>query len=249
MSHNPFTLEGKTILITGASSGIGRAAAVLCSQMGAKLLITGRNEQRLAETFEALEGHDNSMICADLAGSSEIEKLIAESPNLDGLVNNAGILELLPVDYVNHENLAKILEINTFAPVLLFTGLLRKRKINKGASVVFTSSLAGNFISAQGNSMYSASKAALSAFAKNAALEIAPRKIRVNCVCPGMIETELIHNDRVTPETLAEDMKRYPLRRYGRPEEVASGIVYLLSNASSFVTGINLVIDGGISLA
>lgn len=249
MSRNPFTLEGKSILITGASSGIGRAAAVLCSEMGAKLLITGRNEQRLAETLNALEGHDHVMICADLADSSEIEKLTAESPNIDGLVNNAGILELLPVDYVNHENLAKILEINTFAPISLFTGLLRKRKINRGASVVFTSSLAGNFICAPAHSVYSASKAAVSAFAKNSALELARRNIRVNCVCPGMIETELIHDPKFTPEMLAEDVKRYPLRRYGKPEEVASGIVYLLSNASSFVTGINLVIDGGISLA
>lgn len=245
---SPFTLEGRTILITGASSGIGRATAILCAQMGATLLITGRNESRLAETLSLLEGTGHNLITADLANESEIARLVEISPALDGLVNNAGMIELLPSDYVTREKLDEILAVNTYAPITLFSGLARKRKLRKGCSVVFTSSLAGNFVTAYGHSMYSVSKAAVSAFAKTAALEMASRKIRVNCVCPGMIETDLIHSDNVTPESLANDTKRYPLKRYGKPEEVAGGIAFLLSDAASFITGINLVIDGGMTL-
>ncbi len=245
---NLFTLEGKTILITGASSGIGRATAVLCSQMGATLLITGRNSERLADTLNALEGTGHKSITADLADESEISRLIEWTPPLDGLANNAGIIDLLPSDYITREKLGHILDVNTYAPITLFAGLARRRRLKKGSSAVFTSSLAGNFIAANGNAMYSVSKAAVSAYAKTAALEMASRKIRVNCVCPGMIETELIRNPNVTPEMLAEDMKRYPLKRYGKPEEVAAGIAFLLSDAASFITGINLVIDGGMTL-
>ncbi|MBQ7578685.1 MAG: SDR family oxidoreductase [Synergistaceae bacterium] len=246
--NNIFSLDNKKILITGASSGIGRATAIMCSQMGAELIITGRNQERLAETFNALEGSNHEKICADISIQSEIDKLIDSSPQLDGLVNNAGILNLLPVDFITRDKLENFLNINTYAPITLFTGLIKKRKIKKGASVVFTSSLAGNFITAAGHALYSASKAAICGFAKNAALEMAARKIRVNCVCPGMIETNLIHDDKITPEMLANDMKRYPLKRYGKPEEVAAGIIYLLSDASSFTTGINLIIDGGLLL-
>lgn len=245
---NPFSIEGKTILITGASSGIGRATAVMCSQMGAHVCITGRSEEKLNDTMSRLEGDNHAMICADLNEHSEIEKLITWSPQLDGLVLNAGTLELLPADFITQEKMNHTLSVNTFAPILIFSGLARKRKLKKFSSVVFTSSLAGNYVTAYGHSVYSVSKAALSAFAKNAALEMAARKIRVNCICPGMIETDLIHNERVTQEMLAEDAKRYPLKRYGRPEEAANGIIFLLSDASSFITGINLVIDGGMTL-
>ncbi|MBQ6970996.1 MAG: SDR family oxidoreductase [Synergistaceae bacterium] len=245
---SPFTLGGRTILITGASSGIGRAAAILCAEMGASLIITARNEERLAGTLDSLSGTGHKMITADLADESEISRLVEQSPPLDGLVNNAGMIELLPSEYVTREKLDEILSVNTYAPITLFAGLARKRKLRKGCSVVFTSSLAGNVVTAYGHSMYSVSKAAVSAFAKTAALEMAPRKIRVNCVCPGMIETGLIHSEKVTPEMLAEDVKRYPLRRYGKPEEVAGGIAFLLSDAASFITGINLIIDGGMTL-
>lgn len=245
---NPFTLEGKTVLVTGASSGIGRATAILCSQMGAEVLITGRNESRLKETLESLEGTGHKMFIADLTEPDGIAGLIEWSPTLDGFVNNAGIIDLLPVDFITKGRLDRILAINTYAPIQLFTGLSRKRKFKKGASVVFTSSVSGNLVFATAHSLYSVSKAAVTAFAKNAALEMASRKIRVNSVCPGMIETELAHAEAITPEMREEDVKRYPLKRYGQPEEVAGGIVFLLSEASSFITGINLLIDGGLTL-
>ena len=245
---NPFSLKDKTILITGASSGIGRATAIACSQMGAKLFITGRDETRLNETLNALDGEGHEMHCADLKDKDDIHALIDRLPHLDGFVNNAGVVDTLPVDFVTPEKLEQIFSINTYAPITLCTTILQRRKLNRGASVVFTSSLSGNFIFSPGNSMYSASKAAMAAFARNTALEMAARHIRVNTVCPGMVETNIYKNGTITPEMLAEDAKRYPMKRYGKPEEVAYGIIYLLSDASSFVTGTQLVIDGGFTL-
>lgn len=245
---NPFNLNDRKILITGASSGIGRATAILCSQMGAKLIVTGRNESELFYTFNALNGDGHEKICVDLLrGGGGI--LIEHVPEIDGLVNNAGMLETSPVDFVTGEKLMKIFDVNTCAPVLLFEGLVKSGKLKNGASVVFTSSIDGNYNYTPGNSMYSATKSAVSEFVRSAALRVADKNIRVNAVCPGMTETNLLRaNKFLSPEILTEDARKYPLKRYARPEEIANGIVYLLSDASSYVTGINLVIDGGISL-
>ena len=170
-------------------------------------------------------------------------------PELDGLVNNAGIVETLPTDFVTREKLSGLFDVNTCAPVLLFEGLLERGKIRDGASVVFTSSVDGNGGFTPGNSMYSASKAAVSEYVRSSALRVAGRNIRVNAVCPGMTETNLLRGSKaLTPEVLAEDAKNYPMKRYAKPEEIAAGIAYLLSPASSYVTGTELVIDGGITL-
>lgn len=248
MSYNPFSLSGKTILITGASSGIGRATAIECSKLGATCIITGRNEERLSETFKALEGEGHSMLTADLSRKDELNSLISNLPCINGLVNNAGISKPLPVNFVTVEKLDEIFSINLSAPILLFTALLKSKKIAKGASVVFISSINGVLGGEKAECLYSTSKAGLSGFVKVAALELAPKQIRVNCVCPGMIETGILSSGTITAEQLAENTKGYPLGRHGKPEEVAWGIIYLLSNASSFVTGSNLVIDGGITV-
>ncbi|NLE04208.1 MAG: SDR family oxidoreductase [Crenarchaeota archaeon] len=246
--YNPFSLDNKTILVTGASSGIGKATAIECSKLGAKLIITGRNEERLSETFNKLEGSGHQKISADLSNIECLSSFIEELPLLDGLVNNAGITEKIPVNFVTEEKIRHLVNINTFSPILIFSTLLKKKKLNKGASVVFVSSISGNYISDFGNSMYSLSKGAIQAFAKNAALESASKNIRVNCICPGMIDTSILKDSAITEEQLQEDAKKYPLKRYGKPEEVAYGIIYLLSNASSFVTGTDIVIDGGFIL-
>lgn len=245
--ESPFNLKNKTILITGASSGIGRSTAIVCSQMGARLFITGRNKDKLQDTLNHLEGNEHNFFCADLSKTEELNNLIEHSPEIDGLVNNAGIAEIAPVNFITQEKLHNVFEINTYAPIFLLEGLLKNKKIKNGASIVFTSSIAGNFVFPFGHSMYSASKAAVNAFARNAALELAKKNIRVNNVCPGMIETDFIHGI-LSPKMLEEDAKKYPLKRYGKPEEVAYGIVYLLSDASSFVTGTELLIDGGYTL-
>lgn len=248
MTYNPYSLEGKTILVTGASSGIGRATAIECSKMGAKLIISARNESRLSQTFYALEGVGHQMILCDLSNESEIDKMVSELPEVQGLVNNAGFTKILPMQFCGSEDLNSILQLNAVAPMLLLQKLLKKKKIKKGASVVFTSSLAGLGFSSVGNSMYTASKGAISAYVRCAALELAPKNIRVNAVCPAMVDTGILESGTITKEQLEEDIKNYPLGRYGQPNDIAWAMVYLLSDASSWITGDNFIIDGGLTL-
>ena len=246
MSYNPYSLEGKTILITGASSGIGRATAVECSKMGAQLFLTGRNEQRLIETMELLDGKDHSYIPADLTDDNDMQHLIASLPPLDGLVNNAGIQKYMPTQFITEEDLLRILKTNTIAPILLTRTLVKKKKLKNPSSVVFTSSIAGNFKCSPGNAMYSTSKGAISGFMRNSAIDLAAKGIRCNAVNPGMIVTPIMtENSALTEEQWEENRKLYPLKRFGKPEDVAFAIIYLLSDASSWVTGSSLIIDGG----
>lgn len=246
--YNPFSLEGKTILVTGASSGIGRATAIECSKLGAQVVITARNEQRLKETFDELEGDNHQMVICDLADESAIDQMVELIPHIDGLVNNAGYQEYLPVPFIKKGKLEAIMSVNTIAPIILLQKFLRAKKITKGASVVFTSSLAGIGFNAPGNSMYAATKGAISAFVKASAVDLAPKKVRVNAVCPGMVNTSILDLGTIDEEELKADVANYPLGRYGEPEDIAYAIIYLLSDASSWVTGSNLVIDGGVSI-
>ena len=245
--YNPYSLRGKVVLVTGASSGIGRATAIECSRLGATVVITARNENRLRETFDMLSGDSNQMILCDLADDEAINKLVEEVPHLNGLVNNAGYQEYLPVPFIKKDKLEAIMSVNTIAPIALLQKLLRAKKITKGASIVFTSSLAGLGINAPGNSMYAATKGAISAFVTGAAIDLASKKIRVNAVCPGMVNTAIMDDGTIGEEELKADAANYPLGRYGEPEDIAYAIIYLLSDASSWVTATNLVIDGGVS--
>ena len=246
--YNPFSLEGKTILVTGASSGIGRASAIECSKLGARLVITARNQDRLSQTLNSLEGDGHQMIICDLSTEAEIDNLITEIPELQGIINNAGFTKILPLQFINANDINNILQVNTIAPMILLQKLLKKKKLKKGASVVFTSSMAGMGSCSVGNSMYAASKGAISAFIKGAAKELAPKGIRVNAVCPAMVDTGILNAGTITKEQLEADIKNYPLGRYGSPEDIAWAMAYLLSDASGWVTGDNLVIDGGRSL-
>lgn len=246
--YNPYSLEGKTILVTGASSGIGRTTAIECSKMGAKMIITARNEERLKETLSALEGDNHQMILADLGNEEDLNKLVSELPKLDGIVNNAGFTKTLPLQFIKREQFVELLNVNTVAPILLLHKILKKKLLNNESSIVFTSSIAGLGLTAPGNAMYTSSKGAISAYIKNAALELSAKKIRVNAVCPGMVNTGILELGTVTEAQLQEDEKKYPLGRYGEPRDIALAIIYLLSNASAWVTGTNMIIDGGISL-
>lgn len=246
MMYNPYSLEGKTILVTGASSGIGRATAIECSKMGAKVVITARSQSRLKETLDSLEGEGHQMILCDLTNDDEVSTLVEVTPVLDGLVCNAGINKLVPIRQLKEVDLTNIFAVNTFSPILLVQKLSKKKKIANDASLVFTSSISGIGAAAVGESMYIASKGAVSAFVKAAALEFAKKGIRVNAVCPGMVKTDMSDAYELN-EGENEDLKNYPLGRYANPEDIAWGIIYLLSNASSWVTGTNMVIDGGLT--
>ena len=243
--YNPFSLEGKTVLVTGASSGIGRATAIECSKMGATVVITGRNAERLQETFDALEGEGHRQVIADLSEKEGIESLVGQLPPLDGVALCAGIGLTLPVQFSTREKFDRIFNTNFFSPVET-TRLLYKKKILKPeSSLVVIASIGGITSFNYGSGIYGASKAALNSFMKFCAREFAVRQIRVNCICPGMVETPLIHRGTLTEEQYQQYMQTYPLKRFGRPEEIAYGAIYLLSDACSWVTGTNLFIDGG----
>ncbi len=247
---NPFSLHGKTILVTGASSGIGQETAIACSKMGARVIVTARNPERLKETFDQLDvrtdGH--MQLFADLTSQEDVGQMIASLPALDGAVLCAGNSTTLPLQFGSREKFDEMFDVNFFAPVELLRLMYKKKVLQKGASVVMIASIGGTHSFMPGNGVYGASKAALNSVMKYAAREYSSRKIRVNSICPGMVDTPLIHRGTITEEQLAEDAKKYPLGRYGYPEDIANGAIYLLSDASSWLTGHDLVIDGGFSI-
>ena len=248
MSYNPYSLEGKTILVTGASSGIGKATAIECSKLGARVVITGRDEARLQQTLSSLEGEGHVVITADLGEDDGIRFLVERVPVLNGIVHAAGISDTVLFQFLKKERLENIFNINFFAPVVLSQLLLKKKLLQKGGSIVFLSSIDGPVTAHIGNSMYSATKGALSAMMQNMSIELASKGIRVNAVLPGMTETPLIHNDDITQEQLNKDMELYPLKRYADPREIAWAIIYLLSDGSTFTIGASLVVDGGFTI-
>ena len=241
---NPFTLEGKTILVTGASSGIGRGIAIACSKMGATIVINGRNERRLAETINEMKGDNHLSLAADLSDGQALSAMVAKLPKLDGIVHCAGIGQRVLCKQLQETDVDDMMEVNFKAPVMLQAEILKQNKINKGASVVFIASIASGSPTI-GNAMYSASKGAIISYANCLALELAPRFIRVNCILPAMIWTDLIFKGGLTEEELKEDEKKYPLKRYGKPEDVANLAIYLLSDASTWMTGSSIKITGG----
>ena len=247
--YNPFSLEGKSILVTGASSGIGKTVAIETSKLGANLIITGRNEDRLKDTFSSLSGDNNLCITADLLNENDLIKLLNNVPKLDGIVHCAGISGHYLFSFLKKEDVNKMFGINFFSPMYITKQLLKEKKISKNCSIVFLTSTSGILSSYIGGSLYSATKGALNGLIKGLALELAPKKIRVNSVMPSMIETPIMNSGDLTREQFDEDKKLYPLKRYGKPEEVAYAVIYLLSDASSWTTGINLLLDGGRSIS
>lgn len=247
-NYNPFSLNGKTVLVTGASSGIGQETAIQCSKLGAKLIITARNEERLKDTLSQLEGEGHQMIIAELTNQADIDELVSKVEHLNGVVLCAGKGMTSPFPFSTREKYDDIFNINFFAPVELLRLLVKKKKLQKESSVVFVSSIGGNGSYSLGNGVYGASKAAICSTMKFCARELAPKKIRVNSVNPGMVNTRLIQGGAISEEQHKLDMEKYPLKRYGEPEDIAYGIIYLLSDASSWVTGHSLVIDGGITI-
>ena len=237
-----------TILVTGASSGIGRATAIECSKLGASVIITARNEERLKAVLADLDtcfGQQHKMVIADIATEEGINTLVAALPAIDGLSSNAGIVVSKPIKYVTLELLHNVMQINCYSHTLLAKILFKNKILNKNSSIVFTASIGGTISQTPGNTIYGMTKNALLSFAKYAAIEFAPRGVRVNCVSPGMIETPLINYDNLTEQDKSVDADKYLLKRYGQPVEVARTTAFLLGDASSFITGTSIVVDGG----
>lgn len=247
VNYNPFSLKGKTILVTGASSGIGQACAIEASKLGANVIVCGRNKERLSQTFALIEGMNNFSYEGDLLEQDFVERLVNETPALDGLVLSAGKGLTLPFPFCTREKFNDIFNINFFSPVELLRLLIKKKKLNKNCSVVIIVSIGGTHVHSVGYSIYGASKSALQSIVNYTAVELASKKIRVNGICPGMVNTPLIQRGTLTEEQLKMDMDMYPLKRYGEPEDIAYGAMYLLSDASSWVTGTSLIIDGGLT--
>ncbi len=241
---NPFSLAGKTILVTGASSGIGRGIAITCSKMGAKVIINGRNTTKLQETSSLMENDSAIIMAGDLTDAGALSSLVNALPKLDGLVHCAGLGQRILCKDLMSNNVDEVMGVNFKAPVMLQAELLRQKKINKGASIVFMASIA-SWSPSFGNAIYSASKGAIVSYANCLALELAPRKVRVNCISPAMVWTDLIMQEGIEKEQLEEDEKKYPLKRYGTPEDIANLAIYMLSDASTWMTGSNVKISGG----
>lgn len=243
--YNPFSLEDKVILVTGASSGIGRGIAIDTSKMGAKVYITARNENRLNETFSQMNGKSNVIIPAEL--TNEIDKLVEKLPVLDGIVLCAGIIKTMPVKNITDTAIEEIFKVNILSEIQLLSRLLRKKKLNKGASVVIISSVS-TFNVKVGNSLYSATKGAANSFAKAMALEVSKQKMRVNCIQPGFVPSAILNQSGIEQDNfLRWYAERHPLG-FGEPSDIANACIYLLSDAAKWVTGSIFTIDGGYTL-
>ena len=211
--YNPYSLEGKTILVTGASSGIGKAIALECSMLGANVVINGRNEERLKTTFNDMDtsfGQTHQMIVADLTTEEGISLLINQKIAFDGVSSNAGIVTgNKPIKFIEQDDLLNVINTNTVSHIILAKMLFKKKLLNKDASYVFTASIGGTVSHGPGNAIYGVSKSAIDSFMKYAAIEFATRGIRCNSVCPGMIETPMINLDALTDEDKAKDAEKY----------------------------------------
>lgn len=248
--ENPFSLDGKSILITGASSGIGQGIAVACAKMGARVVLSGRNENRLKETLDSLEGQGHVVLCGDLNAEDTRMDIVGKMPELNGVVHCAGISQIQMAKFMDQTFLEGIFKTNVFSPLLLNTLLLKKKKLHKNSSIIFISSISGVYRSQIGEGGYGATKAALAGFVKSLALELSAQGIRVNTIHPGVVETPLLEvsNGTFGKEELESLRQKYPLKRFGKPEDIAYCAVYLLSDASNWMTGSNILIDGGFTL-
>jgi len=244
-----FSLDGLKIMVTGASSGIGKSIAIVTALQGAQLAISARNNERLNDTLESLKenNYQHQKICCDLSCTNELDKLVETIEPLDGLVLCAGIVKLSPVAFISDESIEELFEVNVQSSIRLIQRLVRQKKLKKGASIVFISSIATQKATI-GNAVYNATKGAVNSLVKSLALELAKKQIRVNAILPGFVSTGILDHTQISEEELQTHLKNYPLGRYGNPDDIAYLAVYLLSKQSTWMTGSLINLDGGFSL-
>lgn len=242
------TLKDKNILVTGASSGIGRQIAITASELGAFVTLVGRDLDKLNSTLSLMSGEKHKLYSIDLTKYSNMEQLIIESAPYDGVVFNAGVVSYIPVKFLNEDKISNVFNTNFESNVMLTQQLIKKKLINKKGSLVFVSSISSK-LGVPGTAMYAASKAALSSFSKVLASELASQGIRANSVSPGIVKTEMtsLANDIISESEVAKAASEYPLG-YGEPIDVAGLVMYLLSDISKWMTGSEIIIDGGFTL-
>lgn len=248
---NPFSLEGKTILITGASSGIGAQCAIDCSKMGAKVVLIARNEERLKNVLSQCEGKEHACYMADMAEIIDkgarplLERIVSEHGKLDGFIHSAGIQKTAPLKLLSTKDYEEVIKVNTLSAFEILKYLPNIKYMNAGSHIVLIASITG-VIGRRGLAAYSASKGALISAVRSISLELAQKGICINCVSPGTILTPLM---QAYLDTLDETKKKQRIDGYplglGQTTDISNACVYLLSDASRWVTGQNLVVDGG----
>ena len=239
-------VENKTILITGASSGIGESIVKLLASSKAKIILTGRNESKLQNIISQLSGSEHKYFVADLEDDCHIDELVNGLPKLDGIVFCAGYNEFIPIKFIKRQKAKKIFNVNYFASVFLLQKILSKKLLNRESSLVFISSIS-SILGVPATTLYSASKASINSTVKVLASELASRKIRVNSINPGIIVTPMLDQGNIDKDSLMEQEKLYPLG-FGKPEDVAHAVQFHLSTHSRWLTGNIMNLDGGFTL-
>lgn len=246
MKDNYFSLSGKSILVTGATSGIGLEICKQIAIAGGNFIGIGRNVEKLQNHIDEFALEDSKVVEFDLAVIENIHLLVTELPlKIDGFVHSAGIANVKPMQFFNYDDYESIRKINLDSVLVLFSELLKKKKINKNASIVFISSISA-IRGAKGNGLYAITKAALDGISKVYANELSSKNIRVNTIQPGMVETDMSKQAEniLSKEIMDIDRSKYPLG-YGETKDIALPVIFLLSKASKWITGQSIVIDGG----
>ena len=247
---NPMDLNGKNIMVTGASSGIGKSIALFLSKMGADVIMVARNEERLKAVLKELEPGNHSYFLFDLGDPAGIgnmmDNVCSGGLKLSGLVHSAGIARTVPLQYLKLEDMNNIMSVNFYSFIELAKQFSRRKNNDNGGSIVAISSISSK-VGARGLTAYCASKGALDSAIKSMALDLAPKGIRINSIAPGMIKTQIYDGlkEIVNNNKFEEDLKKRQIMGIGKPEDVAYAAAFLLSDASRFITGTSIIVDGG----
>lgn len=251
MPSNPMDLSGATVLVTGASSGIGRETAILLSELNARVVLAGRNRERLELTLGSLQGQGHRIEEFDLCRTEEVSKwlrsIVAQTGPLRGIVHSAGIQVTSPIRFVTQKATEEVMRTNLLGAIMLMQAFSQKGCHTENSSSVFIASVVG-LVGRPQTSVYAASKAALVGLAKSLAVELANQRIRVNCVAPAFVTGEMLDQVRelVTPEQFSALELSHPLG-FGSPRDVANAVAFLLADTGRWITGSTLVVDGGYS--